>query len=225
MADSFADIQEILLTEERITGRVRELADAISRDYAGRAPLLVSVLKGAVYFLTDLTRALAVPVEIDFMAITTYGGAKAQSGVVRLIKDLDVEITGRDVVLVEDIIDTGLTAGYLLRLLQARAPASLRICTLLDRPYRRILETLDIAYRGFEVPDRFLVGYGLDYRERYRHLPFIGVLKNEVLAAGAPASPPAGSNAASPSPAGPAVASEPAARAEDAPPDAGAPSP
>jgi hypoxanthine phosphoribosyltransferase len=179
-----ADILEILFPEASITRRVRELAAAIARDYAGRSPLLVSVLKGAVYFLTDLTRALDLPVEIDFMAITTYGGAKAQSGVVRLIKDLDVEITGRDVILVEDIIDTGLTAGYLLRMLQARAPASLRICTLLDRPYRRILETLDIAYRGFEVPDRFLVGYGLDYRERYRHLPFIGVLKNEVLTAG-----------------------------------------
>jgi hypoxanthine phosphoribosyltransferase len=179
-----ADILEILFPEASITRRVRELAAAIARDYADRSPLLVSVLKGAVYFLTDLTRALDLPVEIDFMAITTYGGAKAQSGVVRLIKDLDVEITGRDVILVEDIIDTGLTAGYLLRMLQARAPASLRICTLLDRPYRRILETLDIAYRGFEVPDRFLVGYGLDYRERYRHLPFIGVLKNEVLTAG-----------------------------------------
>ncbi len=194
--DSAADIQEILFTEEQITRRVRELAGAISRDYAGRAPLLVSVLKGAVYFLTDLSRALAVPVEIDFMAITTYGSAKAQSGVVRLIKDLDVEITGRDVVLVEDIIDTGLTAGYLLRLLQARSPATLRICTLLDRPYRRILETLDIGYRGFEVPDHFLVGYGLDYRERYRHLPFIGVLRNEVLVADAPAGPPRGTNAA-----------------------------
>ena len=182
-----ADIEEILFSEDQITRRVGELADAISRDYAGRAPLFVSVLKGAVFFLTDLTRALSLPVEIDFMAITSYGSAKAQSGVVRLIKDLDVEITGRDVLLVEDVIDTGLTAGYLLRLLHARAPASLRICTLLDRPYRRILETLDIAYRGFEVPDRFLVGYGLDYRERYRHLPFIGVLKREVLASETPA--------------------------------------
>jgi hypoxanthine phosphoribosyltransferase len=181
--DPAHDIQEILFTQEQITRRVGELAAAMTRDYTGRAPLFVSVLKGAVFFLTDLTRALHLPVEIDFMAITSYGSAKAQSGVVRLIKDLDVEITGRHVVLVEDIIDTGLTAGYLLRLLHARSPASLRICTLLDRPYRRILETLDIAYRGFEVPDRFLVGYGLDYRERYRHLPFIGVLKNEVLAA------------------------------------------
>lgn len=180
-----ADIEEVVFSEDVIARRVGELARAISQDYAGRSPLLVSVLKGAVYFLTDLTRALAVPVQIDFMAITSYGSARAQSGVVRLIKDLDVEITGRDVVLVEDIIDTGLTVGYLLRLLQARAPASLRICTLLDRPHRRILETLDITYRGFEVPDRFLVGYGLDYREQYRHLPFIGVLKNEILAGAA----------------------------------------
>ena len=189
-----ADIEEVVFSEAAIARRVGELARAISHDYAGRSPLLVSVLKGAVYFLTDLTRALAVPVQIDFMAITSYGSARGQSGVVRLIKDLDVEITGRDVVLVEDIIDTGLTAGYLLRLLQARAPSSLRICTLLDRPYRRILETLDITYRGFEVPDRFLVGYGLDYREQYRHLPFIGVLKNEILA-GAAANPAGGRSA------------------------------
>jgi hypoxanthine phosphoribosyltransferase len=175
------DIDEILLTRERINTRVQELGAEISRDYADREPLLVSVLKGAVYFLADLTRAMAIPVEIDFMAITSYGSTRAQSGVVRLIKDLDVEITGRHVLLVEDIIDTGLTAGYLLRLLHARSPASLEICTLLDRPYRRILNTLRITYRGFEIPDRFVVGYGLDYREQYRHLPFIGVLKEEVL--------------------------------------------
>jgi len=176
-----SDIREILLDREQIAVRVRELAAEISRDYAGRNPLFVSVLKGAVYFLTDLSRAVEMPLEIDFMAITRYGSARAQSGVVRLIKDLDVEITGRDVLLVEDIIDTGLTAGYLIRLLQARSPSTLRICTLLDRPYRRILETLEIGYRGFEIPDRFVVGYGLDYREQYRHLPFIGVLKDEVL--------------------------------------------
>jgi hypoxanthine phosphoribosyltransferase len=180
------DIAEILLPGDRISTRVRELGAEISRDYADRQPLLVSVLKGAVYFLADLTRAVEIPVQIDFMAITSYGSARAQSGVVRLIKDLDVEITGRHVLLVEDIIDTGLTAGYLLRLLHARSPASLEICTLLDRPYRRILNTLRIAYRGFEIPDRFVVGYGLDYREQYRHLPFIGVLKEEILR-GAPA--------------------------------------
>ncbi len=183
MIDAAQDIQEILLTRDQIATRVEELAAEISQGYADRPPLLVSVLKGAVYFLTDLTRALRIPVVIDFMAITNYGSARGRSGVVRLIKDLDVEITGRHVLLVEDIIDTGLTAGYLLRILQARTPASLEICTLLDRPYRRILNTLHIAYRGFEIPDRFVVGYGLDYGEQYRHLPFIGVLKDEILRA------------------------------------------
>ena len=175
------DVAEVLFTDAQIAARVVELARAISRDYAGRDPLLVSVLKGAVYFLTDLTRAIDIPMALDFMAITSYGSAPAPSGVVRLIKDLDVEITGRHVLLVEDIIDTGLTAGYLLRLLQARSPATLAICTLLDRPRRRILEALPIAYRGFEAPDQFVVGYGLDYRERYRQLPFIGILKSSVL--------------------------------------------
>ena len=181
MTDPAQDIQEVLLTRDQIAQRVGELADQISRDYADRSPLLVSVLKGAVFFLADLSRALRAPVVIDFMAITSYGSARARSGVVRLIKDLDIEITGRHVLLVEDIIDTGLTAGYLLRLLQARSPASLQVCTLLDRPYRRILETLHITYRGFEIPDRFVVGYGLDYLEQYRHLPFIGVLKEDVF--------------------------------------------
>lgn len=181
MREAAEDIQEVLLTRDQITSRVRELAATIAQDYAERVPVLISVLKGAVYFLTDLTQAMTIPLEIDFMAITSYASARARSGVVRLLKDLETEITGRHVLLVEDIIDTGLTAGYLVRLLQARGPASLRICTLLDRPYRRIVETLDIAYRGFEIPDRFVVGYGLDYREQYRHLPFIGVLKEEVL--------------------------------------------
>jgi hypoxanthine phosphoribosyltransferase len=175
------DIEEILFTQDQIEARVEEIGRQISRDYAGRTPLLVSVLKGAVYFLTDLSRAIEIPIAMDFMAITSYGSAALQSGVVRLIKDLDIEITGRHVLLVEDIIDTGLTAGYLLRLLQARSPATLQICTLLDRPRRRILEALPIAYRGFEIPDRFVVGYGLDYQERYRQLPFIGVLKEDVL--------------------------------------------
>ena len=177
------DLDEILFAQAQIAARILELGQAISRDYAQSDPLLVSVLKGAVYFLTDLTRAMDIPLALDFMAITSYGSTPAHSGIVRLIKDLDVEITGRHVILVEDIIDTGLTAGYLLRLLQARSPATLQICTLLDRPRRRILEALPIAYRGFEVPDRFLVGYGLDYRERYRQLPFIGVLKPSVLEA------------------------------------------
>jgi hypoxanthine phosphoribosyltransferase len=181
------EIEEVLITEDRIAGRVAEMAEVISRDYAARSPLLISVLKGAIFFLSDLSRAIEVPVSVDFMAITSYGRARRHSGVVRLIKDLDIEITGRDVLLVEDIIDTGLTAGYLLRLLQARSPASIQICTLLDRPRRRILDSLPIAYRGFEAPDRFLVGYGLDYAERFRQLPFIGVLKESILQA--PTSP------------------------------------
>lgn len=185
------DIAEVLLTREQIAARVTDLGRDISRDYAGRAPLLISVLKGAVFFVTDLSRAIDIPLSLDFMAITSYGSARAQSGVVRLIKDLDVEITGRHVILVEDIIDTGLTAGYLLRLLRARTPASLRICTLLDRPRRRILADLPIVYRGFEIPDRFVVGYGLDYRERYRQLPFIGVLKDAVLQEAEPVEVPA----------------------------------
>ncbi len=185
------DIAEVLLTREQIAARVTDLGRDISRDYAGRAPLLISVLKGAVFFVTDLSRAIDIPLSLDFMAITSYGSARAQSGVVRLIKDLDVEITGRHVILVEDIIDTGLTAGYLLRLLRARTPASLRICTLLDRPRRRILADLPIMYRGFEIPDRFVVGYGLDYRERYRQLPFIGVLKDAVLQEAEPVEVPA----------------------------------
>ncbi len=190
MTGAAQDIEEILLTRDQIAARVVELGGEISREYAGRAPLLISVLKGAVYFLTDLSRAIDIPIAVDFMAISSYITARAQSGVVRLIKDLDVEITGRHVLLVEDIIDTGLTAGYLLRLLQARSPASLQICTLLDRPRRRILEALPIAYRGFEIPDRFVVGYGLDYQERYRHLPFIGVLREAVLREAEPAAEP-----------------------------------
>lgn len=181
MTAAAQDILETLLTQEQIATRVAELGRDISREYAARNPLLISVLKGAVYFHTDLTRAIEIPLSIDFMAVTSYGSAPAKSGVVRLIKDLDIELTGRHVLLIEDIIDTGLTAGYLLRLLNARSPASLQICTLLDRPRRRILEALPIAYRGFEIPDRFVVGYGLDYRERYRHLPFIGVLKDSAL--------------------------------------------
>lgn len=175
------DIERVLFTEAQIQDRVRELGEQISRDYAGKSPLLVSVLKGSLYFMGDLTRAISIPVAMDFMAITSYGGEKAASGAVRMIKDLDVKITGRHVVLVEDIIDTGLTASYLVKNLSARDPASVRICTLLDKSARRIVHDLPIDYLGFEVPDIFVVGYGLDYRELYRNLPFIGVLKQEAL--------------------------------------------
>ncbi|MGH2348035.1 MAG: hypoxanthine phosphoribosyltransferase [bacterium] len=175
------DVDRVLFSDAQLAARVHELGAAISHDYAGRTPLLVSLLKGALYFMADLTRAITIPMTLDFMAITSYGGARETSGVVRLIKDLDEEITGRHVILVEDIIDTGLTAAYLLRTLSARDPASLRICTLLDKTARRIVDDLPIDYRGFEVPDIFVVGYGLDYRQLYRNLPFIGVLKSEVL--------------------------------------------
>ncbi len=177
------DIARVLLSETQIQERIRALGTQISRDYSGTTPLLVSVLKGALYFMADLTRAITIPITMDFMAITSYGDETTPSGAVRLIKDLDEKITGRHVLLVEDIIDTGLTADYLLRTLRARDPAGLRICTLLDKTARRIVDTLPIQYRGFEVPDAFVVGYGLDYRQLYRNLPFIGILKPEVVSA------------------------------------------
>ncbi len=172
-----ATLGEVMLTEEQIRARVAELAKEISEDYAGRDLVLVTVLKGGVFFLADLSRALEIPAAIDFMAISSYT-AESPSGVARLLKDLDEEINGRHVLLVEDIIDTGLTAAYLMRVLQTRNPASLAICTLLDKTARRIVPTLPIRYRGFEIPDVFVVGYGLDYRQRYRHLPYIAVLKD-----------------------------------------------
>ena len=177
------DVARVLFTEAQIQERIRAIAAQVSRDYATTPPLLVSVLKGALYFMADLSRAITIPITIDFMAITSYGDETATTGAVRLIKDLDEKITGRHVLLVEDIIDTGLTADYLLRTLRARDPSSLRICTLLDKIARRIVDTLPIRYRGFEVPDEFVVGYGLDHRQLYRNLPFIGVLKPEVVSA------------------------------------------
>jgi hypoxanthine phosphoribosyltransferase len=180
LADQLASV---LIPEAQLQSRIREMADAISADYADRTPLIVSVLRGAVYFVADLTRAISIPITMDFMAITSYGPGQGASGAVRLIKDLDEEISGRHVLLVEDIIDTGLTAAYLLRILGARDPASLHICTLLDKTARRIVDTLPIHYRGFEIPDVFVVGYGLDYRQLYRNLPFIGVLKPDAVAA------------------------------------------
>lgn len=175
------EISQVLLTEEQIRARVRALAAEISHDCSGRDLLVVSVLKGALYFLADLTRAMEIPLAIDFMAISSYRGGKGPSGAVRLIKDLDEDLSGRHVLLVEDIIDTGLTASYLLRALQARDPADLAICTLLDKTARRIAHTLPIRYRGFEVPDLFLVGYGLDYRQYHRNLPYIGVIRDDFL--------------------------------------------
>jgi len=169
---------EVLVSEAQLRARVQELAAEISRDYRGEDLLLVTVLKGGLYFLADLSRALRIPAAIDFMAITSYR-ADSPSGVARLLKDLDEDISGRHVLLVEDIIDTGLTAAYLLRVLRTRTPASVAICTLLDKTARRIVPTLPIRYRGFEIPDVFVVGYGLDFQQQYRTLPYIAVLRDE----------------------------------------------
>jgi hypoxanthine phosphoribosyltransferase len=181
LAAQLDDIAEILLSSEDLAARVRDLGHSVAEAYQGSDLLLVSVLKGAVVFLSDLMRAIPMPLAIDFLAISGYGG-QGSAGVVRILKDLDQDITGRHVLVVEDIVDTGLTLGYLLRVLQARQPASLRVCTLLDRSVRRIVD-LPMAFRGFDIPDRFVVGYGLDYQQRYRNLPFIGVLKPEIVEA------------------------------------------
>ena len=170
-------IGETLVEADRLSERVRELAEAISADYAGRDLLLVGVLKGAVFFLSDLMRHLTVPCEVDFMAVASYGSSTDSSGVVRILKDLDASIEGRDVLIVEDIVDSGLTLSYLLRTMRAREPASLEVCALLTKPERRKVN-LPIRYTGFEIPNRFVIGYGLDYGEKYRNLPFVAVLNN-----------------------------------------------
>lgn len=176
MKSEEAEIGEILIPAEAIQARVREMGEAISRDYAGKDLLLVGILRGAAFFLVDLARSLTIPAAIDFMAISSYGPGAKSSGVVRIIKDLDESIADRHVLIVEDIVDTGLTLGYLLRLLRARGPASLHVCTLLDKVARRLVDH-QIAYRGFEIPDTFVVGYGLDYQQRYRILPYIAALR------------------------------------------------
>lgn len=181
-ADLDADVAEILLAEDVIQAKVAELGARISADYAGRELTLVSVLKGALPFMADLMRSITIPVQIDLMEVSSYGGtATESSGLVRILKDLSSSIDGRDVLIVEDIIDTGLTLNYLVRYLNGKNPASLRICTLLDKPARRLVE-IPIDYRGFTIPDRFVIGYGLDYGERYRNLRFVGVLRPEVYA-------------------------------------------
>jgi hypoxanthine phosphoribosyltransferase len=167
----------VVIGEDELQRRVRELGAEISRDYADRTPVLIAVLKGSFIFLADLARAITIPINLDFMAITRYGAGK-RGGAVRIEKDLDLAIAGREVLFVEDIVDTGLTLGYLVRNLQAREPAGLAVCTLLDRRVRR-LANLPIRYTGFEVQDRFLVGYGLDHREQYRNLPYLGALPDE----------------------------------------------
>jgi hypoxanthine phosphoribosyltransferase len=178
--DLEADIGEILLTEDEIQNRIAELGHQISTDYAGRQLTLVSVLKGSLPFMADLMRAITIPVRIDLMEVSSYGGASTESsGLVRILKDLSASIQGEDVLIVEDIIDTGLTLNYLLRYLRGKNPATLRICTLLDKPARRLVD-IAVDYIGFTIPDQFVVGYGLDYGEVYRNLRFVGVLRPEV---------------------------------------------
>jgi hypoxanthine phosphoribosyltransferase len=167
---------EVLVGADDLRRRVAELGAQISRDYEGRSLLLVGVLKGAVFFLSDLMRYIEIPVEVDFMAVASYGSATDSSGVVRILKDLDAAIEGRDVLIVEDIVDSGLTLQYLMRNLGSRNPASLEVCALLTKPARRKVE-LPTRYVGFEIPDRFVVGYGLDYAERHRNLPFVAALE------------------------------------------------
>jgi hypoxanthine phosphoribosyltransferase len=169
-------VGEILVQQDELAQRVRELGEEISRDYAGRDLFLVGVLKGAVFFLSDLMRHMDVPCEVDFMAVSSYGSSTDSSGIVRILKDLDAPIQGREVLIVEDIVDSGLTLSYLLRTLKAREPASLEVCALLTKPERRKVE-LPIRYVGFEIPNRFVIGYGLDHAERYRNLPFVAVLQ------------------------------------------------
>ena len=172
-------IGDILVPAEDLERRVRELAAEVSRDYEGKDLVLIGVLKGAVFFLSDLMRQLAVPCEVDFMAVASYGSATKSSGVVRILKDLDAVIEGRDVLIVEDIVDSGLTLSWLLRNLATRHPRSLRVCTLMRKP-DAVRDDVDIAYVGFDIPNEFVVGYGLDYAERYRDLPYIGTLDPKV---------------------------------------------
>ncbi len=173
------DILKILITEQEIADRVSELGKRISEDYRDKNLLLISVLKGSVAFMADLMRAIDVNARIDFMSVSSYGAGTRSSGVVKIVKDLDMPIAGFDVLIVEDILDSGMTLSYISELLLARDPASIRICTLLDKPERRKANIV-ADYIGFEVPDEFVVGYGLDYDERYRNLPYIGILKPEV---------------------------------------------
>ena len=174
------DLLEVFITHDEISSRVSQLGIQISVDYDGKNPILVGALKGVMCFMADLVRAVTIPVEIDFMAVSSYSSEERDKGVVRVIKDLDLPITDRHIIFVEDVIDTGLTLNYLLRSLRARGPASLEVCALLNKPTRRLID-IPIRYKGFDMPDYFVVGYGLDYAEKFRNLPYIGMLKPEIL--------------------------------------------
>lgn len=173
------DIEKIMIGEEELKGRIKELGKQITEDYSGSDLLLVGVLKGCMLFLSDLSREIDLPLTMDFMVVSSYGAATKSSGVVRIIKDLEADITNKNVLIVEDIIDTGLTLSYLVEMLKSRNPKSVRVCSLLDKPERRKAD-IDVAYTGFSIPDEFVIGYGLDYAEVYRNLPFVGVLKPDV---------------------------------------------
>lgn len=173
------DVEKILISEEELSKRVSELAEQISKDYEGKKVLIVTLLKGGVVFSVDLMRKLSIPVEIEFMCVSSYGSSSKTSGNVKIDKDLDQSIKGKHVLLVEDIIDSGLTLNRVRELLESREPASLKICTILDKPSRR-KTYVDVEYTGFEIPDEFVVGYGLDYAQKHRNLPYVGVLKRSV---------------------------------------------
>ena len=174
------DIQTILVTEEQLQAKVAQLGARISQDYAGKDLLLVSILKGAVVFMADLMRAVSIPCSIDFMVVSSYGGTNTETtGLVKIVKDLDADLTGKDVLIVEDVLDTGVTLSNLVPMLKMRNPSSVKICAILDKPTRRKAD-IQPDYEGFQVPDEFVVGYGLDYNEKYRNLPYVGVLKPEI---------------------------------------------
>ena len=173
------DIQEVLFTEEQLDRRVSEIAGEITRDYQGKEIVLISVLRGSFVFMADLCRKIDLPCTVDFMAVSSYGSGTSSSGQVQITKDLSGAIEGKHILVVEDILDSGNTLSYLLRVLEQRGPASIRLCTLLDKPERRV-KPVEVHYTGFTIPDAFVVGYGLDYAEHYRNLPYIGVLKPEI---------------------------------------------
>ncbi len=175
-----ADIGEIIISEDQIQKRVKEIAEQITADYTGKDPILVGVLKGVLFFMSDLVLQIPIPVEVDFLAVSRYSSEARSKSFVRLLKDLDTPITNRHILFIEDVVDTGLTLNYLLKSLREREPASLEVCVLFNKPKYRLID-IPLNYKGFDLPDRFVVGYGLDHKEKYRNLPFVGLLKAEVL--------------------------------------------
>lgn len=173
-----AEKVNVLLSEEAVDARIKEIGEQISRDYAGKQVHLICVLKGGSFFMCELAKRITVPVSLDFMSVSSYGSETKSSGVVKIVKDLDEPVVGKEVLVVEDIVDSGRTLSYLMELLKDRGPASLRLCTLLDKPERRMVD-VSVDYTGFQIPDKFVVGYGLDYDQRYRNLPYIGVISFE----------------------------------------------